>query len=100
MGSRMSTSAAVIELVERLAELGYDSLLVDPVAPTHERLIRQRIEDVEGLGRFDAVTGCPRGALGQPAALRGSSDWRAARRALRRSRQRPPLSWDQSRADH
>jgi SAM-dependent methyltransferase len=43
-------------LVERLAELGYDALGVDPAAPTHDRLIRQRIEDVEGLGRFDAVT--------------------------------------------
>jgi 2-polyprenyl-3-methyl-5-hydroxy-6-metoxy-1,4-benzoquinol methylase len=42
-------------LVERLAELGYDALGVDPGAPTHEHLIRQRIEDVEGLGKFDAV---------------------------------------------
>jgi 2-polyprenyl-3-methyl-5-hydroxy-6-metoxy-1,4-benzoquinol methylase len=37
-------------LVERLTELGYDALGVDPAAPANDRLIRQRMEDVEGLG--------------------------------------------------
>lgn len=63
MTSTVRTGSRILDLgcgdgglVERLAELGYDALGVDPEAPTHERLIRQRIEDVEGLGKFDAVT--------------------------------------------
>jgi SAM-dependent methyltransferase len=43
-------------LVFRLAELGFDALGVDPVAPAHPRLIREPAEHVPGLGAFDAVT--------------------------------------------
>jgi SAM-dependent methyltransferase len=43
-------------LVDRMAELGFDALGVDPRAPDHLRLIRQRIEQVVGLGEFDAIT--------------------------------------------
>ena len=63
MASTVPTGSRILDLgcgdgglVERLVELGYDALGVDPQAPTHARLIRQRIEDVEGLGKFDAVT--------------------------------------------
>jgi SAM-dependent methyltransferase len=42
-------------LVSRLGELGFDALGVDPAAPGHPRLIRERVEDVRGLGAFDAV---------------------------------------------
>lgn len=43
-------------LVDRLAELGFDAFGVDPAAPPHPRLIRQRVEHAQRLGRFDAVT--------------------------------------------
>jgi SAM-dependent methyltransferase len=43
-------------LVNRLAELGLDAFGVDPVAPPHPRLVRQRIEHAPQLGRFDAAT--------------------------------------------
>jgi SAM-dependent methyltransferase len=42
--------------VERLAQLGYDSAGVDPKAPRGPRLTQARVEDADGLGRFDAVT--------------------------------------------
>jgi SAM-dependent methyltransferase len=42
-------------LVDRLAELGFDAVGVDPAAPAHPRLVRERIEDVAGLGAFDAA---------------------------------------------
>lgn len=43
-------------LVERLAELGFDTVGVDPRAPAHARLIRARLEQAKGLGDFDAIT--------------------------------------------
>lgn len=43
-------------LVDRLSELGFDALGVDPAAPPHQRLVRQRVEHARLLGRFDAVT--------------------------------------------
>lgn len=43
-------------LVNRLEELGFDALGVDPAAPAHPRLIREPAEHVRGLGAFDAVT--------------------------------------------
>jgi SAM-dependent methyltransferase len=43
-------------LVDRLAELGFDASGVDPAAPSHHRLVRQRVEDAQRLGGFDAVT--------------------------------------------
>jgi SAM-dependent methyltransferase len=43
-------------LVNRLAELGFDAFGVDPAAPPHPRLVRQRVEHAQQLGRFDAVT--------------------------------------------
>jgi SAM-dependent methyltransferase len=43
-------------LVDRLAELGFDAFGVDPVAPPHPRLVRQRVEHAQRLGQFDAVT--------------------------------------------
>jgi SAM-dependent methyltransferase len=42
-------------LVERLAARGLDALGVDPKAPAGARLVRARVEDVEGIGRFDAA---------------------------------------------
>jgi SAM-dependent methyltransferase len=42
-------------LVERLAEAGFDSVGVDPNAPAASRLVRERVEDATGIGRFDAV---------------------------------------------
>jgi 2-polyprenyl-3-methyl-5-hydroxy-6-metoxy-1,4-benzoquinol methylase len=42
-------------LVERLAEHGLDAVGVDPSAPARPRLIRERVEDVSSIGRFDAV---------------------------------------------
>jgi SAM-dependent methyltransferase len=43
-------------LVDRLAELGFDALGVDPAAPAHPRLIGEPVERVLSLGAFDAVT--------------------------------------------
>ncbi len=43
-------------LVDRLAELGFDASGVDPAAPSRRRLLRQRVEDAQHLGGFDAVT--------------------------------------------
>jgi SAM-dependent methyltransferase len=43
-------------LVDRLGELGFDALGVDPAAPAHPRLIREPAEHAQGLGTFDAVT--------------------------------------------
>jgi SAM-dependent methyltransferase len=43
-------------LVDRLSQLGFDALGVDPRAPDHPRLIRERIEQAMGLGGFDAIT--------------------------------------------
>jgi 2-polyprenyl-3-methyl-5-hydroxy-6-metoxy-1,4-benzoquinol methylase len=42
-------------LVERLAEHGFDAVGVDPNAPARPRLIRERVEDAQSIGRFDAV---------------------------------------------
>jgi SAM-dependent methyltransferase len=42
-------------LVNRLGELGFDALGVDPAAPGHPRLIREPVEHARGLGAFDAV---------------------------------------------
>jgi len=42
-------------LVERLAEAGFDSVGVDPNAPAAPRLVRERVENATGIGRFDAV---------------------------------------------
>jgi SAM-dependent methyltransferase len=42
-------------LVNRLGELGFDALGVDPAAPIHPRLIQESVEQVQGLGPFDAV---------------------------------------------
>jgi len=43
-------------LVDRLAELGFDALGVDPAAPARPRLVREPVEHVRDLGAFDAVT--------------------------------------------
>lgn len=43
-------------LVDRLEELGFDALGVDPAAPAHPRLIPETVEHVLRLGAFDAVT--------------------------------------------
>lgn len=43
-------------LVDRLTERGYDAIGVDPNAPSHARLIQERIEHVTNLGQFDAIT--------------------------------------------
>jgi SAM-dependent methyltransferase len=43
-------------LVDRLTELGFDPIGVDPRAPAHSRLIRARVEHATGLGEFDAIT--------------------------------------------
>ena len=42
-------------LVGCLRELGFDALGVDPAAPVHARLVRESVEQVTGLGTFDAV---------------------------------------------
>jgi SAM-dependent methyltransferase len=42
-------------LVDRLGELGFDALGLDPAAPARPRLIRQPAERARGLGTFDAV---------------------------------------------
>jgi SAM-dependent methyltransferase len=42
-------------LVERLAAAGFDAVGVDPAAPASPRLVRERVEDATGIGRFDAV---------------------------------------------
>jgi SAM-dependent methyltransferase len=42
-------------LVERLAAAGFDAVGVDPRAPASPRLVRERVEEAEGIGRFDAV---------------------------------------------
>ena len=44
------------ELVDRLTELGFDPIGVDPRAPDHPRLVQARIEDATDLGEFDAIT--------------------------------------------
>jgi SAM-dependent methyltransferase len=43
-------------LVDRLAELGFDAIGVDPAAPPHRRLVQQRVEHAQRLGEFDALT--------------------------------------------
>jgi SAM-dependent methyltransferase len=43
-------------LVDRLTELGFDPIGVDPRAPAHPRLIQARVEHATGLGEFDAIT--------------------------------------------
>jgi SAM-dependent methyltransferase len=43
-------------LVNRLGELGFDALGVDPAAPAHPRLIREPVEHVRDIGAFEAVT--------------------------------------------
>jgi len=43
-------------LVDRLVELGFDALGVDPAAPAHPRLIGESVEQELSLGAFDAVT--------------------------------------------
>ena len=42
-------------LVDRLTELGFDMLGVDPAAPSHQRLVPVRAEDAQLVGEFDAV---------------------------------------------
>jgi SAM-dependent methyltransferase len=42
-------------LVERLAAAGLDAVGVDPNAPASPRLVRARVEDATGIGRFDAI---------------------------------------------
>jgi SAM-dependent methyltransferase len=42
-------------LVDRLTELGFDAIGVDPRAPAHPRLIQAGVQQAEGLGEFDAV---------------------------------------------
>jgi SAM-dependent methyltransferase len=42
-------------LVERLAASGFDAIGVDPNAPASPRLVRERVEDATGIGRFDAA---------------------------------------------
>jgi SAM-dependent methyltransferase len=43
-------------LVDRLTELGFDPIGVDPRAPAHPRLMRARVEHATGLGEFDGIT--------------------------------------------
>src|SRR5579859_1950453 len=43
-------------LVDRMAELGFDAIGVDPAAPPHRRLVQQRVEHAQQLGEFDALT--------------------------------------------
>lgn len=42
-------------LVERLAAAGFDAVGVDPNAPAAPRLVRERVEDATGIGRFHAI---------------------------------------------
>ena len=42
-------------LVDRLGQLGFDAIGVDPVAPAHPRLIRESVEQVTDLSKVDAV---------------------------------------------
>jgi SAM-dependent methyltransferase len=42
-------------LADRLAGLGFEALGVDPGAPVHPRLIRERVEQARSLGSVDAV---------------------------------------------
>ena len=42
-------------LVERLAAAGFDAIGVDPQARASPRLVRERVEDATGIGRFDAI---------------------------------------------
>ncbi len=42
-------------LVERLTDGGLDAYGIDPCAPEHPRLIRARLEEWDGIGRFDAA---------------------------------------------
>ena len=42
-------------LVERLAASGLDAVGVDPQAPQRPRLIRERVEQLGSIGRFDVV---------------------------------------------
>jgi cyclopropane fatty-acyl-phospholipid synthase-like methyltransferase len=43
-------------LVDRLTELGFDAIGVDPHAPAHPRLVQARVEHATCLGEFDAIT--------------------------------------------
>lgn len=43
-------------LVDRLTELGFDSIGVDRRAPAHSRLVQAPVEHATGLGEFDAIT--------------------------------------------
>jgi SAM-dependent methyltransferase len=43
-------------LVDRLSELGFDAIGVDPHAPAHPRLVQAQVEHATGLGEFDAIT--------------------------------------------
>jgi cyclopropane fatty-acyl-phospholipid synthase-like methyltransferase len=63
VAASLPTGARVLDLgcgdgglVDRLTALGFDALGVDPRAPDHVRLIRQRVEQMTGLGEFDAIT--------------------------------------------
>jgi SAM-dependent methyltransferase len=42
-------------LVDRLEQLGFDALGVDPAAPAHPRLVCGSVEQAAGLSKFDAV---------------------------------------------
>ena len=42
-------------LVDRLGQLGFDAIGVDPAAPAHPRLIRESVEQVTDLSKVDAV---------------------------------------------
>ena len=42
-------------LVERLVASGFDAVGVDPQAPPRPRLIRERVEHLGSIGRFDVV---------------------------------------------
>jgi SAM-dependent methyltransferase len=42
--------------VERLLARGVDAFGVDPRAPTHPRLLPERVEDVASIGEFDAIS--------------------------------------------
>ena len=43
-------------LVDRLTELGFDAIGVDPRAPAHPSLVQAGVEHATGLGEFDAIT--------------------------------------------